>query len=476
MLFEDNELASDFDFGNTVTDSNASLKCLSIEIFRVAQHLKDLKEKRLPVLFRHSDNNGKQLYIQAHHAKGGQDIYDRCPEEICQILYKKGRNQTISGFLEKMGIENPGEGTPYYKEYLQLLYFFYMMRNFAFENDSFFRMVTKTPTSELSPVEGASQGKYLWFILANLMDDKTSCEIFVHQDIGYSRLISLITQKIDCLFNETNLSKNEKIAQEIEKVIDGCNGVPPREWHGGIILRAMGAVYQYQMLGYSGDMIRNLRDWKRPFDFQELEINAPLEKWQNRFLEYSHLDDFLKEKEVAFFCKQETNLTRPDKALRNGPTEIVKYVFREDMKQDSHLFIQINEEGKARISALIAAVIAKTYLDLANEKILVDIKKKNGWDHEVAFKNALASSNGESRLSLAANLAYRLFIVAFHSEFMNTKWGHGYWSVFNSIYLRRYLYVQKCVKIAFSGCNPNEWRDRLHYLIFNLPVNDQNNA
>ena len=316
----------------------------------------------------------------------------------------------------------------------------------------------------------------LWFILANLMDNNTSCKKFIGQDIGYTGLISVITNKIDGLFSEANISKSEEMAQEIEKVIDGCNGVPPREWHGGIILRAMDAVYQYQMLGYSRDMIRNLSGRERPFDFQELEVKAPLEKWKNRFLEYSQLDDFLKEKEVAFFCKQDTKSPRPDKALRNGPTEIVKYVFREDMKQDNHLFIQDNEEGKPRISALNAAVIARAYLDLTKEKVLVDIKKINGWDHDVAFKNALISSNGEGRLGLAADLAYRLFIVAFHSEYMNTTDGHGYWSVFNSIYLRRYLYVQKCVNIAFSGCNPNEWRDRLHYLIFNLPQKDQDNA
>lgn len=232
----------------------------------------------------------------------------------------------------------------------------------------------------------------------------------------------------------------------------------------------MDAVYQYQMLAYSGDMIRNLSDKERLFDFPELKIEAPLEKWWNRFLNFNQLEDFLKEKEVAFFCKQTTELARPDKALRNGPTEIVKYVFNEDQKRGSNLFVQKNEEGEVRMSALWAAVIARTYFDLPNEKILVDIKKKNGWNHDVAFKNALASSNGESRLGLAADLAYRLFIIAFHSEYLNTTKGHGYWPVlFRPIYIRRYLYAQKCVYNAFYGQNPNEWRDRLHYLIFHLP-------
>ena len=470
MLFMDDELASEFDFGNTVSDNAASLKCLSSEIYRVAQSLKDLSEKKLPVLFRHTDNNDNQLYVQVHHSKGEQDLYERSPEEIRQLLYRKGRPSTITRILENLGIENPREGTPDYKEYLQLLYFFYMMRYFAFEDDSFFRMPIKKPTSELSPVEGASQGKYLWFILANMMDDKASCEIFIRQDIGYSRLISIIATKIDRLFSEDHIGENDESAQKIDKVIDDCYGVPPREWHGGIILRAMDAVYQYQMLAYSGDIIRNLNDKEKLFDFPELEIEAPLEKWWNRFLNFNQIEDFLKEKEVVFFCKQTTKLARPDKALRNGPTEIVKYVFNEDKKRGSYLFVQKNEEGEVRMSALWAAVIARTYFDLPNEKILVDIKKKNGWDHDVAFKNALASSNGERRLGLAADLAYRLFIIAFHSEYLNTIKGYGYWSVlFRPIYLRRYLYAQKCVYSAFYGQNPNEWRDRLHYLIFNLP-------
>ena len=37
MLFWDNDLTSEFDFGNTVSDGNASLINLADEIFRVAQ-------------------------------------------------------------------------------------------------------------------------------------------------------------------------------------------------------------------------------------------------------------------------------------------------------------------------------------------------------------------------------------------------------------------------------------------------------
>ena len=106
------------------------------------------------------------------------------------------------------------------------------------------------------------------------------------------------------------------------------------------------------------------------------------------------------------------------------------------------MFVKSSEDGKARIMALKAAVIVRTYLDLYNEKVLVNIKKKNGWDHDVAFKNALVPLNRENRLKLATDLTYRLFIVAYQSELLNTVMGNGYWPVlFRPIYLRRYIYV-----------------------------------
>ena len=332
-------------------------------------------------------------------------------------------------------------------------------------------MFDKKPTSELSPVEGTSQGKYIWFVLENLMDDKKACEIFVHQDFGYSAMISLITRRIDSYISENSFYENDERAQVIEKVIGDCNTVAPREWHGGIIVRALDAVYQYQMLGYSGDMIRNLTGKERPFDFPELEILTPLKRVMDYHIRYDYIDEFLKDRDVAAFCKQRNDLARPDKTLRNGPTDIVKYVFMEDIKRGDHLFVKRDEDGEEYMPALFVAIIARTYIDLSDEKFLVDIKKKNGWDHDVAFKNALASESGESKSKIASDLAYRLFVVAFHSEYLNVTIGHGYWpALFRPIYLRNYILVQKCVFCAFSGENPNEWRDRLRYFINNLPL------
>ena len=137
------------------------------------------------------------------------------------------------------------------------------------------------------------------------------------------------------------------------------------------------------------------------------------------------------------------------------------------------MFVHVDKDGEEWISALMVAVIVRTYIDLSNEKLFVKIKKMNGWDNNVAFKNALASSNGASKSRLATDLAYRVFIVAAHSEYMNITKGHGYWPVlFQPIYLRNYIFVQKCVNHAFSGQNPNEWRDRLYYYIYHLPNNN----
>ena len=468
MLFEDVELMSEFDFGNKVSDENASIKCLAEEIHRISQILAD---KNDPVWFRHKDNYGELIPVKPHKSKNGQKIYDRVPEEIQQILFRNNRRSTIAGFLRKLGIEKP-EANLYFKEYLQLLYFFYMMRYYAFEDDSFFRIIEADHiTSELSPVEGASQGNYIWFILENLMDDESSCETFNQQVFGYSTLISLITNKIGEYISEESFYENEERAKQIEEVIRGGSTVSSHDWQSGIIIRVMDAFYQYQMLGYSRDMIRNLAtDKKMPFCFPEIEIEASKEKWEQRLLDYEQIEDFLKEKDVVEFCKQKEKLNRSDKALRNGPTEVVKYVFREDVKRGTYIFTQEIEDGHIKISGLTVAIIVRTYLDLAKEKVLVDIKKENGWDHNVAFRNALNLTEGDIKAKFAADLAYRLFVVAFYSEKLNVKAGYGYWpALFKPIYLRQYIYVQKCVNVAFSGRNPNEWRDRLRYFIYNLP-------
>lgn len=473
MLFADDELVCEFDFGNEVSDEKASIKSLAMEINRISQILADKKQ---PILFKHKDNHGENIAVQFRESKGEDEIYDRSPESIQQLLFRKGRESTISKFLEFIGIDIPKEGTSEFKEYLQLLYFFYMMRYYAFEDDSFFRIFKsdKEPTSELSPVEGTSLGKYLWFIMENMMDDKTAYEVFISQDYGYSTLISIITSKISSYISEDSFYENEARAQEIEQVINECCSVETREWTGGLIIRALDSFYQYQMLGYARDMLQNLTYNEMSFYCSELEVEAPIERWSSRYLNYEQIEDFLKEKEVATFCKQNKILARPDKALRNGSTEIVKYVFKEDQKRDSYLFVEKSKDGITVISALRAALIAKTFIDLTNEKILVDIKKKNGWDHSVGFNNAMASSDGIGKSKFAADIAYRLFVVAFHSEYLSATKGHGYWPVlFRPIYLRQYVYVQKCVYNAFSGKNPNVWRDRLHYIIYNFPSERQ---
>lgn len=195
----------------------------------------------------------------------------------------------------------------------------------------------------------------------------------------------------------------------------------------------------------------------------------------NRYLEYGQIEGFLKEEDTAFFCKQDTNISRPDKSLRNGPTELVKDIFIEDKKRSTQLYVKICKDGRTLISALNAAIIARTYMDLKKEKIKVNIKNNNEWDREVNFIGALRSSSGVGNTYKAADLAYRLFWVAFQSEMLNVNKGHGYWPVFfKPIYLRNYILVQKCINCAFSGRNPNEWRDRLQYLVINLPVHEKN--
>ena len=89
MLFWDNDLTSEFDFGNTVSDGNASLNNLADEIFRVAQVI---AEKDKTVYFKHTDNYGESLYVQVHPSKGEESLCERSPESIRQLFSKKRQN------------------------------------------------------------------------------------------------------------------------------------------------------------------------------------------------------------------------------------------------------------------------------------------------------------------------------------------------------------------------------------------------
>ena len=121
MLFQDEELASEFDFGNTVSDRNASIKCLAKEIERMTALLCDrLSEDKQEVRFKHLDNHGRaEVRSQTSwHVidKTGSIVYfegqpfDEMPADGSAEEDDK-RTRAINAFAELMGM-NPEDVEP----------------------------------------------------------------------------------------------------------------------------------------------------------------------------------------------------------------------------------------------------------------------------------------------------------------------------------------------------------------------------
>lgn len=471
MLFVDPKLHSKYDFGNEIDDASANIAALSKEIADKSTMIFNMLEKNIPIELFHHDINDKEMFVSNTLSP---ELYDRDYISIQNILYRKTKepgdtHTAISFHLDAMGIKIPSKTSKEYKKYLQLLYFFYMLRYFVFQNENIFLILKeKRRSTYFVPNTRADGGNYWYFILCNLFDDEILAEGYAQRDICFSAAISLLANKLEQLISEKkHLDENLACAEKIRHLISEIAEIKPeRPENEDSVEQMLDMAYQYQMLAYSGDMVKNLGEGKSPFCFKELEYEIDM-TWKKILIMESEVDAFLKDRHIIEFCRQEEILDeRPEKKARGNAFSFVKEVMAYDQELEDNgqqrLFTK-SSNGNVFIQKDLLAIIVKTYLDCEEDMKMI-FPSGEDWKQKQRLQRALASKQ-----TAVTDLAMRLFVVAFHSEYLNVYAGHGYYyPLFKCIYLAHYLLLQEMVYAVFMGEDRGIWARRMYFLLDNL--------
>lgn len=458
MLFKNQNLRSPFDFDQILPDDESNINALSKHIQKQIDTIGDMLDDGERVELFHTDNNYEPIFID--RIKG--DVAERTREQIEQLLYRPtGSKTTMAKYLSEWGVKEPEEGSSGYKEYIKLLYFFYMVQYVIFDEENIFNLLKWTNLStDISPLQNASKGKYFCFILSNFLDDLKACEYLANEDFYVSLHINNITKVINHLVTYRNPETTRYI-----DIIESFIGRIKKENYNDadiaarVMDQAVDYIYRYQNVAYAEEMICTLQDSNCPFQFGELDPEID-PYWQTLFIPADVKDcmKLLAVKEAkAFYMQSHTNYPKYMEEFVENILEYDKEIFS---TYGQGFLIEADENDDYIISAHRLLVAAKTFLDLSTSKYKLKVKvSMKKWEHTQSFRKTLTGS--------PADIAMRYFFIAFESELMNSVLGHGYYPVvYKPIYIRRYQVIQEIMKEAFSIRNP-EVRDEYMLRILN---------
>ena len=494
MLFTNDELKSVYDFEHDpdeILNSMANLTALAQEIKRVIDRLCDIisendekkkkpKEEREPltkIVVNIPDNLGNPIAINS------KKFYSSNIAEQSDIVKALQPSQTLQQHLIQLGIIPPSKGTPDFKRYLQLLYFFYMTKNIIFQDDSFLPDFEKRSTSELSPVDRASSGKYSYFILNNVLENDAVYRRYKHCDERLSKTEWETVQRLDELLSmDSTPTENESMAISIQRIIDSVREIPTETSDETNPLNKMAEwAYRLTAVAYAKDMLKNLDPKLYPFKFPEIEIRLnPI--WMKKKLSVTpgtmseDIREFLREKDIIRFCKQID-------IVKNSPSDETKgnaYDFVQDFIEYDRtsirnqigrsLYVETDGAGAETVPAPIVALIVKTFIDIDNSKmdlymLVKEVQKsRRKWTDSRRLISRLSATD-QTFSGKAADLAMRLFLVALNSELMNIIHGYGYYYFFDRSALNSYRLEQKIRLAIYETDKPYDWECRAQKIL-----------
>lgn len=475
MLFKDERLKSAYDLENILTPNDLSMDSVTREIESIMNRIYELLSNGEKVLTNITDNQNDPIILS--RTKITEDICFRSRIEIKQLLFRPDdqSQSTIARRLQKFGINPVSINDSEYGHYLQLLYFFYMMTYVVFPGENYFIYLTEKITSDNSPLESASLGKYWWFIIGNLLQNKSAADKYVRRDMCVSGLVEELTQILDDKISENcdyivNRRRSTVFRNAIPKIIyEAKSEMVKNPSNSSLFDQLLIYAYQCQMQAYALDMIKNLGGDNRPFDFPEFQM-SPNRSWKSMDLGIEEIPKFLRDREVVSFCKQTSipESKRLDNEVRGNAFSFFKTIIDYDTKIEkqcgSRLFSKINANGEVKVNASILILMIRTYLD-CNESLFMYSRKNEKW----ASKRKLQTEwSIQQRCpgTLASDLSMRLFIVAFQSQYLNATKGHGYYEpLFKTIYLSQYLLIQETMAQIFVYGSVRLWINALCDLI-----------
>ena len=478
MLFTNDELKSIYDFEHNpdeIPDDKANIVALGNEIEHITDELNKIiddniahKKKGEPtttIKVKIPDSLGNPIFIDENKFYNSNTAGQKI---VAKELYQ---SRPIPKRLEKLGISPPNEGTPDYKRYLQILYFFYMAQNVIFQDQNFLLVLDNYRTTELSPVQRAPFGKYSFFILNNVLENDAVYKRYVHRDEWLSKIEWAIVGCLEELFSDKNLYKSESLEISVQNIINSAKGMTVKQFAETNLLDRVAAwMYQYTIVAYATDMIKNLCPENRPFQFSENVFpHDPIWETKKRIVTPGQKSEdickFLLNKDCLQFCKQDTVKNSPaDEAKGKAYSfvhEFIEYDRTTIRNQIGHsMFVEIDEKGVETITELYIALIVKTFIDISKNKqnLYTKVPKTSIGDRIIKWKD---SQNLSRNLSAkGTDLAMRLFVVALRSEQRNTLQGFGSYYLFQRTDLKIYSLTQLIKQAIYETGNPDDWAYR----------------
>ena len=401
MLFLDPSLKSMYDFECTVPEKHCTLQALSKEIYRITQIIYGYSCENKRIRFQYLDNNNLILWLD--YSKISESTWNRDINEIKEILYRSKVSDrfqqqfSINKALDILGIHEPQEG---YGAYLQVLYFFYMFNYFAFPDINVFKIFYKEKPGYVYGIdEGLASGRYVSFILSNILSNNDLFDYFLST-----------LHMIDMLYFYTD----EKI-----KEMDSFRiGVEYEE--KDVLKQVLSVFYNMSMRTYCDDLLETLKRDSMLFYYDPLEI-PPFDIWKHTYIALDELDDFLYTDLVYKFCKQIDKKIEIREKIKFKESAAVRFLYRlldydldwmYNFEQDGFLLEYV--DNTLKIQPLRIAIVIKTYNDLIH-RIKARICNGNSLQ---TFKSAL-TSNGGLKEGPLTTLSIRFFMLACFAEYLN---------------------------------------------------------
>ena len=458
MLFEDRFFQSKYDFDKEVKDEDASLYALTKEIERMQDVLLEAYKQKERVYFRIAEPYEHKLWIPFEDVK--ENTWYRSQAEIKEILYRKQDAQqfSINKALDAYGIHEPSD--PYlYKEYLQILYFCYMMNYFAFPKTNVLKCLKlENSNYHFSFDEGSDEGIYTTMILTNLLCDEEVMDHMLFKQTSFDAMIHQVSMRIRHVNSVTSL---KELNTWFDTTIQKCHeGVKPHSYDS-LLIHFYDYIMQYSLYAYCSDLVDTLQqddDW---YDFDEIEYDPPI-SWMKLYVPFEKVDEFLESEECYQFCKQtrkKMEVRDKIKFMESNAVAFLKLMLDYDhrwMEDDGDEGLLITKRnGKEYIYALRLATMIQTY-------------------NEVIVKKKMCLFTGQKQQSLRTSVFYhknepqyapltltiRFLLLAAYAQYLNITRDHYYTEFFKRHYIVEEIWN---MKVILEGLRYTNLDDRNAY-------------
>lgn len=479
MLFGKKSLESKYELEKEIEDKDANLTELSKDIDNIVSQMLKLKDKNTPIILAIDGFDTDIISIEDISVK---EIHvGRTPKDIRDILYRSTDDRTsIAGKLRKLGVREPREKTEEYKDYLKLLYLFYMLDYVVFAGENLFKHLSERNLSSAhTPIKGSANGKYIYIIERIFFTNKNIFQMYLDNVLP---LIHMENQLIDLLgeyINQGNsIDQNNKAFHSIKDFYEQIDDTKSQSVFNKmdtspVIMQVLYLLYALQKRAYVKDMLNNLFiENKQIFLVEELNIEMP-EQWKSEsvniliswlqheeYTEQNEVSSFLKNQDLVYFCMQEKT-KRTDRLETTNAVRFLKNMilyalqFMQENGSEEGFFIE--EKGSEHISILKAdiAILIKTYIDFKNEPLLIRYVQEGRMRTNCRLGRVLGITQVETeRNSMGVHLedlAMKLWYMAYQSEWLNVYAGYGYYyPLFRCIELNKYRLLYEMIEKSFD--------------------------